>query len=328
MAFTVSTIPVQAGDRAGEAVALAAGDARAEVWPTHGFNCLRWQVRQPDGSWGDLLYVAPDWATNPVPTRSGHPVLFPFPNRLRGGTFTHAGQAYQLPKNSGENAIHGFTPRLPWRVTAAGADADSVYVTGEFRLAEDAPQAVWPADARLSLTYRLTPTALQVEAVVDSPDGKELPFGLGYHPYFRVPGAAGPDVGGYLLTARAGEVWPLDGGVPTGGREPVPAEVDFRTERPVGATQLDTLYTAVEPVGGPPGEVASLTAQGCGRLAVCVGPEWRELLLFTPPHRQAVAIEPYTCASNAPNMPDAGWRVLPAGGRFAADVEYRWRPTG
>ena len=44
--------------------------------------------------WADILYSAPDWESNPVPTRSGHPILFPFPGRLRDGTFTFEGKTF------------------------------------------------------------------------------------------------------------------------------------------------------------------------------------------------------------------------------------------
>lgn len=333
MAFTVSTRDVQAGDRSGTAYVLESDAARAEVWPTHGFNCLRWQVKDANGKWDALLFAMPDWEQNPVPTRSGHPVLFPFPNRLRHGRFTHAGQTYQLPLNesSGKHAIHGFTPRLPWRVIDSGTTADSAFVTGEFQLSKDAPTAIWPADARLRLTYRLSESVLRVEAVVDAADGKELPFGLGYHPYFRAPG--GPaEIATWQLTAPAADTWESVDNLPTGKKLPVAAPFDFRTSKPVGETVLDTAYTSLTPKaidGSKLVEMARLEAPGSdSRLVVAVDDSFRELLLFTPLHRKAVAIEPYTCATDAANRDGAaksaaGWIVLPAGGNWTGVVEYR-----
>src|SRR5258708_37265506 len=120
MSFSIKSFDAKAGERTGKAFELvdSDGSVRAEVWPMCGFNCLRWQVRQADGSWGSILYTAPDWETNPVPTRSGHPILFPFPGRLRDGRLESNGKTYQLPLNDStkQHAIHGFTPRNPWRV--------------------------------------------------------------------------------------------------------------------------------------------------------------------------------------------------------------------
>jgi aldose 1-epimerase len=335
--FTISTRDATAGGKSGTVYTLAddAGTCRAEVWPLTGFNCLRWQVRNPDGTWGDVLYTAPGWETNPVPTRSGHPVLFPFPNRLRDGRFTFEGKAYQLPLNesTGKHAIHGFTPRNPWRVVGTNIGPDSASVTGQFWLSRDLPLArgLWPADCALTLTYRLSANVLRVEAVVDNADAGPLPFGLGYHPYFRIPTAPGASADEMVLSAATGALWEAEGGIPTGRKLPVPAEVDFRTPRRVGPTVLDTLLgdSAAPERGSGLARVATLSHPSApGRLSVWAEPSFRELLLFTPPHRKAVAIEPYTCTSDAPNLTargiDSGWRALPPGARWEAAVEYRW----
>src|SRR5262249_24059411 len=131
MGFMVNTFDGVAGDRSGPVYELAddAGTVRAEVWPMWAFNCLCWQVRQSDGNRGTILFPAPDWETNPVPTRSGHPILFPFPGRMREGKFTFEGKTYQLPLNDStkQHAIHGFTPRNPWRVTDWNGDDEFAF---------------------------------------------------------------------------------------------------------------------------------------------------------------------------------------------------------
>ena len=341
MGYTITTRDATAGDRHGTVYTLVGEASRAEVWPFLGFNCLRWQVRNPDGPWGDALYAAPDWEANPVPTRSGHPVLFPFPNRLRDGRFTFEGRTYQLPLNesTGRHAIHGFTPRNPWRVAAVEVGTNAAAITGQFRLSEDLPAArdLWPADCSLTLTYRLTPTALRVEAVVENPDAGPLPFGLGYHPYFCVPTAPGAAADDMVLHAPAGVLWEADAGIPTGRTLPVPSEFNFSAPRRVAEGTLDTLLGELPAVrGAAPGLLATVAALGhataAGVLTVHMDPSFRELLLFVPPHRKAVAVEPYTCASDAPNLAargiDSGWRVLPPGGRWTAAVEYRWDGSG
>jgi aldose 1-epimerase len=51
------------------------------------------------------------------------------------------------------------------------------------------------------------------------------------------------------------------------------------------------------------------------------------LVVFTPPHRQAFCVEPYTCTTDAVNLQqrgvDAGWLTLPPGGRWSAVFEMR-----
>ena len=64
-----------------------------------------------------------------------------------------------------------------------------------------------------------------------------------------------------------------------------------------------------------------------GRLEVWTTADFRESVLFTPPHRQAVCIEPYTCLAGAFGLAernlDTGLRVLPPGHSFEARVEFR-----
>src|SRR5207244_10515758 len=67
-----------------------AGENRALVWPAFGFNCCSWQVTRR-GQMLDLLYADPQLFNDSKPTRSGIPILFPFPNRIRTVRFAWAG---------------------------------------------------------------------------------------------------------------------------------------------------------------------------------------------------------------------------------------------
>ena len=54
---------------------------------------------------------------------------------------------------------------------------------------------------------------------------------------------------------------------------------------------------------------------------------FRECVVYTPPHREAICIEPYTCLAGAFGLAernlDTGLRVLPPGHSFEARVEFR-----
>src|SRR5438477_9846247 len=109
MAFQVRTAsrPTSGGQEATVYVLEeASGQARAEVWPGLGFNCFAWQAVRA-GQALDLLYADPQLFQGGRPTRSGIPVLFPFPNRIRDGRFSWRGRPYELPRNdpSAHNAI-------------------------------------------------------------------------------------------------------------------------------------------------------------------------------------------------------------------------------
>jgi aldose 1-epimerase len=301
-----------------------------EVWPGFGFNCLRWCVHGQD-----LLFAAADWDTNPLPTRSGIPILFPFPNRICNGAFVHNNREYRLPKNDSThaNAIHGFSPRIPWRVFGYGADATGAWVHGDFQLTVDGAEAegFWPGDALFSVIYRLTPDRLRIEMRVRNMGVTPFPFGAGLHPYFRLPGHDA-DVSRYVLHAPARSIWPLQQNLPTGAKEALPDDLNWNRPRTIGGTVLDTVYGDLgairEDVGGMLLRATLGHADQQGQLEVWTTADFRESVLFTPPHRKAVCIEPYTCTTDAVNLQargiDAGWRELTVGSEWSGTVELRW----
>ena len=298
-------------------------DLIAEVCPALGFNCFRWHVRGRE-----LLFCDPHFFEDGRPTRSGIPVLFPFPNRIRAGRFTWAGKTYQLPLNDStkQNAIHGFACRRAWRVLDQGGDANSAWLIGEFQASVDAPESrpFWPADHRLRLTCRLFADRLQLEAVVENPDQVPLPFGLCYHPYLRLPEPVGGGEPDAAVLAPARACWPLEASLPTGKPVAIDAALDLNTPRPYHDLHLDQVLTGLDLTPDP------VSGGLCWRarvedVSLYAAPAFRELVVFTPPHRRAMCFEPYTCTTDAINLQqqgiDAGLLVLPPGGRWAATVD-------
>jgi aldose 1-epimerase len=302
----------------------AQGD-RAEIWPAQGFSCYRWAVPL-ENRLHEILYADPQFLAGSSPTRTGIPILLPFPNRIRGGRFVWEGKEYVLPTNdpAKKNAIHGFACRRPWRVADHGSDAQSAWVTGEFRGSRDAAdcRSLWPADYRIRLTYRLLAARLRMEAVVDNPDSRPLPFGLGYHHYFRVePGEA------CRVMVPARNFWELEDNLPTGVRRPVDAARDLNQPRLFADLQLDDVLTDLGPAQSDKeglcfrGRVQSTNTM----VEMHTSPAFREAVVFTPPHRQAFCIEPYTCVTDAMNLQsrgvDAGLLVLKEGEAWRGIVE-------
>jgi aldose 1-epimerase len=317
----------------------SSGAAQAAVAPAHGFNGYRWQVRHPTAGLLDLLYSDSQQFVTGRPTRVGIPILFPFPNRIRGGRFTWDGREYQLPLNdpTQKNAIHGFACRRPWRVVEQGADDRSAWVTAEFQGSVDAPDArdLWPADYRLRVTYRLAARSFRVEALVENPDARPLPFGLGYHPYVRVPFVAGSNGADYQVSVPASSCWELEETLPTGRRRPVSERpgCDLTAPRRFESLQLDDVLTDLPPAPSPAAGVlcprGSVIAPGGLEVVLRASPVFSEVVVFTPPHRQAFAVEPYTCVTDAINLEqqgvDAGLLVLQPGQSWNAVVELALR---
>jgi aldose 1-epimerase len=309
------------------------GAGRVEIWPALGFNCYHWQATYK-GKPLQLLYADPQLFNNGRPTRSGIPILFPFPNRIRAGHFTWEGKTYQLPLNDSslKNAIHGFPVRKPWRVAGQGADDRAAWLAAEFRASVDAPEALalWPADYQIRITYRLMADRLRLEARVENPDRTTLPFGLGYHPYFHLPLSPAGKADDCLIECKARSYWELQDGLPTGQRKPVDVAHDLNRPRPLKELNLDDVVADLPDVArtGPDG----LCLRGRVRdsaepveLQLLCSPAYREMVLFTPAHHQAVCIEPYTSTTDAINLQqqgvDAGLLVLRPGEVWNGVVE-------
>ena len=123
-------------------ISLAASDSKstARICVDRGFNCFSFQA-DIDGRIVDVIDSIDGFeAGEGRPSGNGTPILFPFPNRIRGGRFSWQGRDYQLPPevvgfdNTG-NAIHGFVINRPWRVIDQGGELRGRRVSAQHRRA-------------------------------------------------------------------------------------------------------------------------------------------------------------------------------------------------
>lgn len=294
--------------------------AAAEILPEVGFNLYRLQI--PVGSRTvEVLDATADFAvTGQSPSHSGIPLLFPFPNRIRGAAFSWAGREYVLEgihQDGQGNAIHGMVIDRPWRVVERVENA----AVGRFQLSVDAPdrRRLWPADFLIEVGYELRDAGLHCAVRIANPDGVPLPFGFGTHPYFRVPLAPSSRRDDCLIQAPAADEWELIGCLPTGKRLPVAGPKDLREGQSLQGLKLDDAFSALAPRDG---QIATIVMDPAAGLEVrqTFDAAFRDLVVYTPPHGRSVCLEPYTCITDAVHLAgqgiDAGWRVLPPGAEF------------
>ena len=290
----------------------------ARIAPELGFNCFEFRAKVGDREI-DVLDSVPDFETGGQRSSgSGIPILFPFPNRIRAGTFTWEGREFSLPvSDKFGNAIHGLCLDRPWRVIAQGDD----FVTGQFQLSVDAPnrRTLWPTDFTIEVDYELLGNRLRANFRVINPSSQPLPWGLGTHPYFKLPLATTSRVGACLIEVPAAQRWELQDCLPTGERRELDEEHDLRFGAYVDTVQLDDVYTTVQ-CEGPQFDCLILDEEAGLQITLTSPPIFREIVVFTPPNRAAVCIEPYTCPTDAINLQargiDCGWRTLAPGAEF------------
>ena len=128
------------------------------------------------------------WGGDEAYWRNRAPNLFPYVGRLTEGRCTYGGKSYEMTR-------HGFANRTQFSALESGADHVTLHMedSGETR-------AVYPFAFAFDLVYALSGSTLSVTYRVTNRDGKEMYFGLGAHPGFRVPLEPGKAFTDYRLT--------------------------------------------------------------------------------------------------------------------------------
>ena len=245
-------------------------------------------------------------------------LLMPWPNRIRDGRYTFAGEGHQLALSEPErlNAIHGLARWALWSLLHQAPDS----VTLGYRLR---PQLGWEWSLDLSVTYALTDAGLVVTPRARNVGAGAAPFGFGAHPYLSVgedrvdevqiaiPAAARLGVDDRLLPTELGSVSGTD--------------QDFREARVLGRQALDTAFTNI--LSG---------ADGCWRVrlahphtgrtvtlwADATAYQWLQVFTGDSLPRASrrvtgIAVEPMTSPPDAFNSGD-GLLVLEPGQEFSA----------
>ena len=199
---------------------------------------------------------------------------------------------------------------------------------GQIRLAEAVHSLSdrWPADARLTVTYELVGSALKTQIRIENCDDSPLPFGFGTHPYFRVPLGRAGSLADCRITVPAQSAWELEGLVPTGRKAPAAGRARLAQTRTLGNDEFDDVLGDLQFAGGVCTTRLEDPMSG-RRLVMSFDDGFGVCVVYTPPHREAVCIEPYTCVPDAVNLASAdvqtGLRVLAPGSTVDLGIEIR-----
>lgn len=277
--------------------------AAARVLVSQGFNCFSWKASTPDGGVCEMLYAPDDFDQGQQrPSSAGTPLLFPFPGRIAAGRFSFQGKEYAVPEGDGQgNALHGFAFDRAWRVV----DQSATHVTGEFRGSVDAPETLelWPSDYAIRVTYRLEAARLVCEVKYENPGDGDLPCGFGTHAYFRMPLDGQGDAADTVLMVPLSTQCGMDGMIPTGQLEATDLTRELTAGLTLGQQQFDTVFLKLEEAQG---DVATSIASGALKITQTCGDEFGCYVIYTPPHREGVCIEPYTCVPDPFGLEEKG----------------------
>lgn len=230
--------------------------------------------------------------------------LAPYPNRIKEGTYQWNQQTYQFPVNDPINhhSIHGFIaaekfPSLEFRKTPQSGVLS-------FKYRHSGGHAAYPFQFELNLQVELSTHRLEITMTFTNLESFEIPFGLGWHPYFTL----GQPIDGLTLNLPpCSMIGTNKEMIPFGKNYPYPL---FENGRPIGAEVLDNCFMLTYPTG----KASFYLSNQEHRLHF-----WQEtgpvgfnyFQIFTPDHRNSIAIEPMSCNIDAFNNGEGLLKAVP-----------------
>jgi aldose 1-epimerase len=296
--------------------------SEAKILVSLGCNCYSWKPVLDDGP-REMLWAHPDFASgNERPSGSGVPLLFPFPGRIGKAKYSYAGREYQLePGDAFGNAIHGFVHKRPWRVIEQSPSR----VVGEFQASIDDPSLLdlWPSDFRIRVNYEVRGRELLSDVHCENTGDAALPFGFGTHTYFRLPLAEGTDPEATEVYAPIAEIWELHDMLATGKMLPL-SDATMLDGRPLAGRPFDTSYTGLKPEADGLVHTWIRDPQSGRTVTQLFDQSFTQCIVYTPPHRKAICLEPYTCLPDSFRLTaeghNTGLRVLGPGEAYKTRI--------
>jgi aldose 1-epimerase len=299
-----------------EATVLSWGPLEAWIVPSHGSNLARLTVEgKAVIDFDPVLLARHDY--------TGTPVLYPTPNRVRGGVFRWKGRDYRQLKGGQLIVEHGLAHDEAWQRGEPELEAGGVRLETwlDFQPGAAAFEA-FPFPHRLGLEFRLSDGGLRVSYTIRNQGEAELPFGFGLHPYFqKLSGEEGTFVclpADSIMEATS-DLLPTGRLLPVGG-----TPYDLRRPAAVGTLDLDHVFTGIRP-----GEHARIEYRGLGlTVRLEASPDFSHLVLYTPRGEAFFCLENQTCSTDAHNLHDRGFagesglKTVPPGQVRQGSVTY------
>src|SRR5919107_2786931 len=238
------------------------------------------------------------FGTDEISPASAGQILAPWPNRIRDGQYTFAGEHHQLAltEPARHNAIHGLANWARWKAAEQAGDA----VTLEFDLP---PQVGYPWSLSLRSRWSLGADGLRCVQEVTNTGDADAPWGYSVHPYLQLTGVAVDDI--MLKVPGRTRVLADARLLPIGAVKVAGTEYDFTEPRRIGEAVLDTTFGDVDFDADGGSAVTIAAPDGSAQVTVWADENFKWWQVFTGEtlhgerFRRSVAIEPMTCPPDA-----------------------------
>jgi aldose 1-epimerase len=278
-------------------IAPELGGMVTAFWSRRGVDVLHWFHPLPDELIGRTLTP-----------KGGLFVLAPYSNKLRAGRLLFGGSrhAFGPHPESAPDGSHGYAARLPWEVVHQERE--------RVRLALDGIGDNWPWRVQMEQELALEAGALSLRLVCRNADRRAMPCGGGFHPFFA-------RTGGQTLSVAAATRWRTDPDtrplvpIETGGSADAPLEIALD---PLTSDRFFGDWAGNATLHFPTLDAAMRLATDPVTLPY--------LLLFCPPGRPLVCVEPVSHLTGAFELPEEqaieqGMRIIAPGQAFEATLQ-------
>jgi aldose 1-epimerase len=158
-------------------------------------------------------------------------------NRIAHGRFKLGGKEYTLPKNDGDNTLHGGTRGFNKRVwTGRDVSTPSAHALELAYLSKDGEEG-FPGNLSVKVTYTVPAARNELKIDYQATTDKETVVNLTNHSYFNLAGQGDGDILQHELTLLADRFTPVDQAlIPTGELRAVKGTpFDFTKPTAIGA---------------------------------------------------------------------------------------------
>ena len=211
-------------------------------------------------------------------------ILFPFANRIADGSYVFEHKTYQLDINQKEenNALHGLVYNKTFEIIGQKTTPEKAEVL--LRYEEFSDSIGFPFTYMIDLTYILAKDSLELKVTVKNTDTNIFPFTIGWHPYF-----ISQNLSKSAVHFKSHQKFAFDKRNITQRMDKIAIDEPFLIED----KSLDDCFVLDS------NEIGFETPQY--RFSLKSSEKNGFLQLYTPPHPNAIAIEPTTGISDSFN---------------------------
>ncbi|MDP3149341.1 MAG: aldose 1-epimerase [Ignavibacteria bacterium] len=222
--------------------------------------------------------------------------LSPFAGRIREGKFTFNSVAHQLTKNYPEenNACHGFVYDRTFNVIEKTIGEDFASCTLEYQYLGDFPG--YPFIYSIQLTYKLSELeGLTCTTKILNKSDEEIPLSDGWHFYFDL----GMNIDNFILKTENCELIELDSQMIPNGKSKMFSE--FTEEKIISDAKFDSCFKLHVKEKAETHLISDAKQLDLTIWQEAGKGKYQYLVIYTPPDRKTIAIEPMTSNINSFN---------------------------